>query len=221
MLKEGKLDKKKITNVILVGGSTKIPKIQQLINEYFKGKDKIYKINSVNAQAYGATLIGAVHCYKGRELCSKLNELVLNDSIPFSLGIANNNIYPSDDNHNFIWPFTSPKTSRGGMTIIVPKNSPLPTKKSKKFISVNNQTSYKITIYEIESKVFLGELVLDLSPPLSKDKIEIEITFNSDINFGFIVTAVEKLSGRSNNTFLHGSKLMILKKNKAIYLKLF
>lgn len=146
-LKESGLEKNQIDEIVLVGGSTRIPKIRQMVQDYFDGKEPNTGINPDEAVAYGAAVQGSIIC--GDK--SKYTEsLVIVDATPLSLGI---------------------ETKGGVMSAILPKGSFIPTKRSKNFTTVqDNQTKIDFKVYEgerpmVKDNHLLGEFVLDNLTP--------------------------------------------------------
>ena len=187
-IKDAKISKNAIHDVVLVGGSTRIPKIQQLVQEFFNGKELNRSINPDEAVAYGAAIQAAVRTNVKDE---NIEKLVLLDVTPFSLGI---------------------ETNKGEMKVFIPRNSTIPTKKTEIISNFNdNQTSLLIQIYEGENQLtkdnyHLGSFSLDGIPPMPRGQAQIEITFDLDVNFLLNVTAVEKSSGKKNKIVVTNDK---------------
>ena len=179
-LKEANLDKKNIDEIILVGGSTRIPKIQALIQEFFEGKELNKSINQDEAVAYGAAIEAAVMASVKSE---NIENIILLDVTPFSLGIEGED---------------------GTMTTLIQKNSFLPAKKTQMFPTYNDYQNYfPVNIFEGENKLtkdnnFLGELELKGLPPKPKGELQIEITFDVDANSLLNITALEPTTGINN-----------------------
>ena len=178
IFKDSKINKSKINDVVLVGGSSMIPKIQQLVREYFDGKQLIIIKNKSELIAEGAAIKAAVMCNFGKG--TPLEELVLLNVTQFSLGI---------------------ETAGGEMTVIIPRNSPLSIKKSLLFSNYKkNQKDFIIKIFEGErllakDNILLGVLILDDIKPMARTRIEVKIDVDS---FKIInVTATEKSTGKS------------------------
>ena len=176
-LKEAKLNKKEIDEIILVGGSTRIPKIQDLIQEFFEGKQLNKSINQDEAVAYGAAIEAAVMTNEKHETIEKI---ILMDVTPFSLGIEG---------------------AGGTMTILYPRNVTIPAKKTQIFTTEqDDQVYYTVKIFEGENKLtkdnnFLGEIELRGLPKKPKGQLQIEVTFDIDANSILNVTAVEITTG--------------------------
>ena len=177
-LKDANLKKDDIHEIILVGGSTRIPKVVEMVKDYFGGKEVNKTINPDEAVAYGAAVQAAiVNNFED----DALEKLVLLDVTPLSLGL---------------------EVKGGEMDVLVPRNTSIPCKKSMKYQNVrDNQPQVRVKVYQGESKFvqrnhFLGEFTMKI-PPKPKGQVRIEVTFELDINGICIVTAKE-LSG--NNT---------------------
>ena len=173
-IEDAKMNKNQIEDIILIGGSTRIPKIQSMIQEYFGGKNLNLELNYKEAIATGAAIQAAVMTNVKDE---DIERLILMDVISYSLGI---------------------ETKGGEMTILIPRNSTLPCKKTQIFSTENdNQTSFLAKIFEGESKLTkdnycLGSLELKGIPPMPKGKPEIEIILDIDANSNINITILEK-----------------------------
>jgi len=184
VLKETGMCKNQIHDVVLVGGSTRIPKVVQLLTEYFNGKEPNRSINPDEAVAYGAAVQAGIMKGEGEEL-------VVVDVCPLSVGI---------------------ETAGGIMTVMIPKNTTIPTKKTQTFTTaVDNQTSVLIQVYEGERPLtkdnhLLGKFTLNNIPPAPRGVPQIEVTYEIDANGIMNITAVEKAGG-------HTEKITITNEN--------
>jgi len=174
------ISKYNVDDIILVGGTTRIPKIRELISDYFNNKKLYYEINPDEAVATGAAIQAAILAGINDE---NLEEIILLDIIPLSLGI---------------------ETDGGLMTVIIPKDSSVPIKKTQIFSTAyDNQTYVKIKIFEGESIIAennhkLGEFIISDIPQNSKGVPKIEVSYYVNINGILEVSAIEKSSGKNN-----------------------
>ncbi|KAF8523888.1 heat shock protein 70 family [Hysterangium stoloniferum] len=185
VLKDAGVGKDKIHDVVLVGGSTRIPKVQQLLKEYF-GKEPSKSINPDEAVAYGASIQGGV--LSGEE---GTEELVLIDVCPLTLGI---------------------ETTGGVFTKLIPRNTVVPTKKSQIFsTAADNQPTVLIQVFEGERAMTkdnhqLGSFELTGIPPAPRGVPQIEVSFEIDANGIMKVGAIDKGTGKSQQIVISNDK---------------
>ena len=180
VLRDSKISKNEVHDVVLVGGSTRIPKVQQLLSEFFNGKELCKSINPDEAVAFGAAVQAAILSGDNVE-GDKTSDLLLLDVAPLSMGI---------------------ETAGGVMTKLIPRNTTIPTKKSQTFSTYeDNQPGVNIQVYEGErvmtkDKNMLGDFHLDGIPPAPRGVPQIEVTFDIDANGIMNVSALEKGTGK-------------------------
>ncbi len=181
-LKEAKLTKEEINKVVLVGGSTRIPKIQQLVKEFFIDEKKICKsLHADEAVAIGAAIAGAI-ATNFEEI--GLDRLTLIDVTPLSLGL---------------------RLTNGEMAVLIEKNSPIPCEKSDTFVTAkDNQKNARVKVYQGEYKYadknhLVGEILINDLPPLPKRQVQITVTYKINIDGILNVSVKEKSGGKISN----------------------
>lgn len=186
VLRDAKIDKKSVDEIVLVGGSTRIPKIQKMLSDYFYGKELNKSINPDEAVAYGATIQAAILDNKPMK-----NDILLIDVCPLSLGI---------------------ETAGQVMTPLIPRNTTIPAKKSQMFSTYSdNQPAVTIRVFEGERKLtkdcnLLGTFDLTGIPPAPRNVPQIEVSFDINMDGILEVTAEEKGTGKKTNIKIKNDK---------------
>ncbi|KAI3762247.1 hypothetical protein L1987_52672 [Smallanthus sonchifolius] len=186
-LKDGNVHKNNVDDIVLVGGSTRIPKIQQMLEEFFDGKPLCKSINADEAVAYGAAALAANLSGNGNKA---VKDMILLDVTPLSLGIRTKGRY---------------------MSVLIPRNTPIPTMKEEYFFTMDdNQVALEVCVYqgecnETKDNIFLDKFTLHGVPPAPAGKERMKVRFSIDANGILDVSAELVSTGNKRSIVIAGS----------------